>query len=65
MIHALETGERAEADDRYIGECPEYCKYLNSTITRQEDRKILYHRKGLLLQVAMCVRERGWGGVGI
>ena len=26
MIHELEPGERVEADDRYIEECPQHCK---------------------------------------
>ena len=40
MIHELEQYERAEADDGYIGECPQHIKCSNG-ITRQEDREKL------------------------
>ena len=44
MIHALEPNERAEADDGYLGECPEHCKCPNGC-TRQEDREQLNQRQ--------------------
>ena len=44
MIHELELGERAEADDGYIGECPENCKCPNG-ITRQEEGERLNQRQ--------------------
>ena len=40
MIHELEPGERVEADDGYIGECPQHCKCSNG-VTRREDREKL------------------------
>ena len=44
MIHELEQWERAEADDGYIGECPQHIKCSNG-ITRQEDREKLNQRQ--------------------
>ena len=44
MIHELELGERAEADDGYIGECPQHIKCSNG-VSRREDREGLNQRQ--------------------
>ena len=44
MIHKIEPGQRVEVDDRYIAECPQYCKCSNG-VTQHVDRKRLNQRQ--------------------